>query len=198
MSGAPKVPAVLLGCVALAAAGGAALWWGRAADLPPAPAPPPPAATRPAPATQPITAEAPAVAVPPVAFLTSTRAPSALHVRSPHPPGTRIPVRSLPRVDNGIPLPDGTFLPFLNGMTWAPKLHRDPARGPVPPVVEKFVDAAGLEWWVHADGSATTSCYHQVSVGNDTYWDPATRHGTPQPASEILPPGEPGTRPGAR
>ena len=101
--------------------------------------------------------------------------------RSPHPPGTRIPIDSLPEVDSGIPLPDGSFLPLLNGMTYAPMLQRDARYGPLPRVVAINVDGDGYEWYEHADGSTTSSKYQEVLIrgGEVRYWDPATYHGVP-------------------
>ena len=121
--------------------------------------------------------------------------PTPLHVRSPFPPGTVIPVTELPPVDNGIPLPRGGYLPFLNGMTYSPGIARDPRFGPVPPVVAKLVDTEGFEWWMHADGSVTTSIYRQVSVPGETAWDSATRHAVAKPETELESPMSEGDEP---
>jgi hypothetical protein len=56
--------------------------------------------------------------------LTNKASPRPLHVRSNRAPGTFVPVRNLPQVTNGIRLPDGRHLPFLNGMTWCPPIPR--------------------------------------------------------------------------
>lgn len=122
----------------------------------------------------------------PLPFLTNKPLPKPAHKLSRYPPGTRIPITHLPKVDKGIPMPDGTFLPFLNGMTYAPPIHRDPSLGPVPPVVAKAVDWGGFEWWIHADGSATTSRYEKVTVGDKVYWDPASAHLAPKKASQLV------------
>jgi hypothetical protein len=121
----------------------------------------------------------------PLPFLTNKKSDKPLHKVSKYPPRTRIPVLELPKVKNGIPCPDGSFLPFLNGMTWAPTVHRDLAYGPMPPVVAIQVDDAGIEWWEHADGSTTTCHYHEVTAFGKSYFDPVTRHGLPKPASEV-------------
>lgn len=71
-------------------------------------------------------------------------------------PGGRIEVAN-PRAPSGILCPDGTFLPLLNGVPHAPALSRDPRFGPVPAVVARIADAQGCEYWLHADGSTTTS-----------------------------------------
>ena len=114
--------------------------------------------------------------VPALPMTTNEKVQVPLHLKSPHPPGTVIPVPGLPEVDNGIPLPGGGYLPFLNGMTYSPNLYRDPRFGPVPPVVAKLVDGDGYEWWMHEDGSVTTSIYQQVTVPGEVYWDSATKH----------------------
>ena len=129
--------------------------------------------------------------VPALPVITDQTVPAPLHVRSPFPPGTVIPVAELPPVDNGIPLPDGGFLPFLNGMTYSPSFARNPRFGPVPPVVAKLVDAEGFEWWMHADGSVTTSIYRPAANPGETAWDSTTRHAVATPVEE-LEPAEPG------
>ncbi len=73
-----------------------------------------------------------------------------------YPPGTFVPL-TLPKVKSGIRLPDGSYLPLLNGVPRASPISRAEWLGPVPPVVGKQVDAEGVEWWVHADGSSTTT-----------------------------------------
>ena len=118
-------------------------------------------------------------------FLTNERVAIPLHEKSLHPPGTIIAVDGLPVVEKGIPLPGGGFLPFLNGMTYSPQLHRDPRFGPVPPVTAKLVDADGFEWWMHADGSVTTSIYQQITVPGSTYWDSATKHAVAAPRTMV-------------
>lgn len=122
----------------------------------------------------------------PVPFVTDKPLPAPAHKLSRYPPGTWIPIKHLPKVDKGIPMPDGTFLPFLNGMTYAPPIHRDPSLGPVPPVIAKAVDWGGFEWWIHADGSATTSRYEKVTVGDKVYWDPASAHLAPKKANQLM------------
>ena len=134
----------------------------------------------------PLTAELAYRGAPPLPFRTDKKSDRPLHTRSKYPPGTRIPVRLTERPKEGIPCTDGTFLPFLNGMTWAPAIHRDPAYGPVPPPVAILVDADGVEWWEHADGSTTTCHYIGVTAHGESYFDPTTRHSLPKPASQVL------------
>jgi hypothetical protein len=51
--------------------------------------------------------------------------------------------------------PDGTEYPPLNGVTNPPPCNW-PANIPYSPVVGKFTDSDGLEWYRHADGNRTT------------------------------------------
>jgi hypothetical protein len=135
------------------------------------------------------------VGVPPVDFITNKPLPRPAHKLSPYPPGTRIPITHLPKVDQGIPMPDGTFLPFLNGMTHAPPVMRNPIYGPIPRVIAKVVDHGGFEWWLHEDNSATTCRYEQVNVpGGKSYWDPGSAHLTPNEASRMMKEQVPGDR----
>jgi hypothetical protein len=136
----------------------------------------------PAPATAPADVARPE---PPPAVRTDHKVPIPLHRPSGKRPGTRTPVRELPKVDDGIRLPDGTCLPYLNGMNWAPPLQRDRIHGPVPPVVAILVDAEGFEWYEHADGSVTTCMYQQVIVQGEPYWDPTTKHSAAVPRSML-------------
>ena len=72
------------------------------------------------------------------------------------PPRTRVPVRLEPQ-KSGIRCPDGTYLPLLNGVPFAPPISRSTRAVALTPVVELVVDDTGCQWFVHADGSATTS-----------------------------------------
>lgn len=56
-----------------------------------------------------------------------------------------------------IPCPDGSRLPSLNGVLDPPAIQRAPEHGPLPPVIATRRDAAGNEWYEHADGSMTTT-----------------------------------------
>ncbi len=121
-------------------------------------------------------------------ILTDGPVPERLDIRSSLPPGTTVPVRDLPHIDHGIPMPNGSFLPLLNGMTQAPRIMRAPRDGDPGPIVAKTVDGSGYEWWVHADGSTTTSKYKQVVLEDGTsYWDPATFHNTPRGKESTIP-----------
>ena len=142
----------------------------------------PAATTASTPAPQPVVAldlAAAAAAVDaakPVPFRTDRASDRPHHVLSRLPPGTIVPITELPKVKEGIRMPDGTLLPFLNGMTFAPPAAISGRNGPLAPVVAKAVDEGGFEWWVHADGSTTTCRYKQVTVMGKTYWDPGTEH----------------------
>jgi hypothetical protein len=161
-----------------------------------------PGASEPEPPAPPLprAVEVPAVPLPALPPGTiDHRVPRPLHTKSRHPPGTRIPVDRLPAVDHGIPLPDGTLLPFLNGMTYAPPIIRDQKLGPLAPVVARVTDFEGFEWWEHADGSSTTSKYQEVRLHDGTvYFDPASFHTARLPDSNDvgMPPVEPSTTSG--
>jgi hypothetical protein len=130
--------------------------------------------------------------------LTNKPSPKPLHRTSRYPPYTMIPITWVPEVEHGIRLPDGRKIPFLNGITAAPDLQRDPHYGPVPKIVALMVDGEGFEWWLHADNSATTTRYKQVTLhGTTTYWDVATEHMNPVETerirtAEMTPPGSKG------
>ncbi len=128
-------------------------------------------------------------------ILTDGPVPKRLDIRSSLPPGTTVPVGKMARVDHGIPMPDGSFLPLLNGMTQAPPINRSSSLGDPGPIVAKTVDSAGFEWWIHADGSTTTSKYKEVVLQDGTrYWDPASLHTAPQPEGstfDVGPDGKP-------
>lgn len=150
-------------------------------------APPPagaadPAAVAPAPA---LPARGTVPREPPPPVRTDHKVPIPLHKPSGKRPGSRTPVTDLPHVDDGIRLPNGICLPYLNGMTWAPPVQRDRVHGDVPPVVATIVDAEGFEWYEHADGSVTTCMYQQVIVQGEPYWDPTTKHSVPVPRSML-------------
>ena len=51
-------------------------------------------------------------------------------------------------------MPDGTYLPVLNGAEGAPAVDWPEGR-PYSPVIKKIIDAEGLEWYLHKDGSYT-------------------------------------------
>jgi hypothetical protein len=185
------VAALLLAAVAVAGIGLAI-----ESGTPVAPESKPAAAPGQTPAPEPETAKAEL----PVAPAQETK-PGLLHQdgknqRSPLAPG-RYPMK-VPFSKSGIPCGDGRFLPLLNGMETAPSLGRDPHLGPIPPIVGKIVDATGIEWWEHEDGSASTSRYRHMEVldpktGRKTfYWDPTSEHVARQPDANAMTPPPPG------
>jgi hypothetical protein len=114
------------------------------------------------------------------------RANAVLDVESDSPnvlsamsPGTRIQLVDLPRSSHGIPLPDGSFLPALNGVPRSGPVDRPSAYGPLQPVVGVVVDEKRLEWYEHQDGSMTTSRY--VWSRERRRWEPMTFHAVAAP-----------------
>ncbi len=176
---ARRTTAIVAACAATAAA---LVWWPGAGDAPPRAATDVLADHPPAPTTAAMTGQWLPRRAEPVAFLTDRKSDRPHHRKSGYPPGTRIEVRDLPKVRDGIFLPDGTVLPYLNGMTWAPAVQRGPQFGPFPPVVALVVDYEGFEWWEHADGSTTTTRYKEVTAHGETYWDPGAEHAATVPS----------------
>ena len=112
----------------VAAAAGAGVWWTLRTPPEDAPKPPPPTAEKPA---DPKPSTAPVMTVP---YLPE--------------PEAKVPA------ERRLKMPDGSFVPTLNGVV-------NPAAivwhsGPYSPVVRKQVDPT-LEWYVHADGTYTTT-----------------------------------------
>jgi hypothetical protein len=122
--------------------------------------------------------------------LTNKKSPVPLHQKSKYPPLTRFRFDKLPAAEpgKGITFPDGTTLPYLNGMTWAPMVSRSrDVAAPIPPVIGLVVDQEGFEWYEHADHSTTTTRYKQVTFAGETYWDPATEHAAPRKSEHLIP-----------
>ena len=63
---------------------------------------------------------------------------------------------------NKLLLPDGTTVPILNGAFGAPAMGWPDDR-PWSPIIGKETDRAGLEWYIHEDGSKSTTqnLYHE-------------------------------------
>lgn len=104
-----------------------------------------------------------------------------------HPPqlrGRRTPLR-LPRVQSGIAMGDGTFVPPLNGVQVAdgiPPVRRNPRLPSAGPIVAKIVDPSGQEWWEHADGSQTSCSFASVTTRDGvTRQIVSTQHGAVTP-----------------
>ena len=128
------------------------------------------------------------------------RLPQELHRR--YPPRTRVAfATSLDPRDftTGIGCPGGGFLPLLNGVPAAQPLHRNvESDGPVPLVIGKYVDEEGSDWYVHADGSETTTRWATLGVEGVPRRDVRTDHTVPARSEHGLPAGpvdQPSTKP---
>lgn len=105
------------------------------------------------------------------------------------PPSSRVPMTLPTGFKSGLPLPDGTFLPLLNGVPYAVAPARDASDGPIPPVVAKVTDQEGYEWYEHADGSMTTTRWTKTTVMGVEKMDVVTSHTIPVPDDKALTPG---------
>jgi len=98
-------------------------------------------------------------------------------------PITPAPVATeVPPTGGSLKLPDGTYLPTLNGvsadleLTW-------PSHLPFSPVVGRVVDSQGIERYLHADGSqSTTQMVYRSDLGRA---DAAVLVSTPRPAAPL-------------
>jgi hypothetical protein len=167
----------LLGAVGLVAAATwtALRWEGREVAPPP---PPPPVTQSQAVARLSATARARGVQLPDEL----TRA---------YPPRTRVTF-ALPLdprdFEAGLACPGGGFLPLLNGVPHAQPLHRNlELHGPLPPVIGKYVDADGDDWYVHADGSETTTRWTTIAAQGVSTRDVRTDHTVPARGDHGLP-----------
>ena len=98
---------------------------------------------------------APPAADPPPAVVTpaATLAPAAPAAAVPAPV---VPVRAATR-EASLELPDGTFVPMLNGATGALSLKQYWGARPWSPILHVVRSDAGVDWYVHADGTFTTT-----------------------------------------
>lgn len=127
MTKTPPIVWLFVGVAATAALGGG-VWWSQRSEDP--------------------------GAVPPSALV-----PAAPAVPTPGPTPVAEPVvRDDDPKSRIIPIlyPDGSRMPPLNGVKVAPSLYWPP-EVPFTPVVGTFVDAQGIEWYKHADGSQSTT-----------------------------------------
>ncbi|MEM7201440.1 MAG: hypothetical protein AAF628_14310 [Planctomycetota bacterium] len=104
------------------------------------------------------------------------------------PPNSRVAMTLPGGFTSGIRCPDGSFLPLLNGVPYAPQINRDPRWGPVPPVVAKRTDSGGYEWYEHADGSITTVRWTPTTFMGEERMEPVTSHDVPLDPSFGQPP----------
>src|SRR5690606_36359339 len=84
--------------------------------------------------------------------------PRACVATTPAAPVTPTLAASTPRAERTLhlALPDGTSVPPLNGVE-RPAILPWPPHRPWSPIVGKETDEDGVQWYVHADGSSTTT-----------------------------------------
>lgn len=69
--------------------------------------------------------------------------------------------------------PDGTWLPPLNGVTEAPPYPEDGTQRPFSPIVRIYRNPqSGQEWYVHADGSYSTTWMAETTEPGRHYRTP--------------------------
>lgn len=110
------------------------------------------AATTPQPDTPPAPAVDQAPATPPEG--TEARGPIGPVVAGPLRLTPPTPVRTPSDRSRMLQLPDGSFVPALNGAIDPPAISW-PSDKPWSPIVGREIDTVGKEWYVHADGTKT-------------------------------------------
>lgn len=132
-----------------------------------------------------VPALAPAAATPPL----PQAQPAELRYEA--PVATKTPaIEDRPRL---LELPNGEFVPALNGARGAPAMEWELGR-PYSPIVGRE-RTTELEWYVHADGTKSTT---QMSFRTDLgRFDAVTTVAHPGPVGQI-PPDEPGADPSRR
>ena len=111
--------------------------------------------------------------------------------------GPRIVTAAPPAADPGpavavdqLALPDGTSVPALNGARGAPPLQQFWGQRPWSPIVRVERSDLGIDWYVHADGTrSTTEMKWRQDLGR---LDAMTR--VAQPVDRTLPPALPTDR----
>ncbi len=96
-------------------------------------------------------------------------------------PGETVALTLPDGLTDGVRCPDGSYLPLLNGVPYAGAISRARAAGPLPPVVAKTADQHGVEWYVHADGSRTTTQWATIDVEGQPRREVLTQHVAPLP-----------------
>lgn len=92
-------------------------------------------------------------------------------------PGADVPAEDHTRL---LALPDGSFVPALNGALGAPPLIRFWGNRPWSPIVGRERSDRGIDWYVHADGTrSTTQMAWRSDLGR---MDAMTRVAAPGPA----------------
>lgn len=105
--------------------------------------------------------------------------------RSEHPtarsaPGPRSRIgRTGPPAPGAAVFPDGTWLPPLNGVGFAPHPCPWPPDRPYSPVIAVITGDKGMQWYRHADGSHSTTQLVRRTEGNRTWTEPGWVVGTP-------------------
>jgi hypothetical protein len=67
-----------------------------------------------------------------------------------------VPLENPPDPGTWWRLPDGTYVPALNGVVGAPPMVW-PEDRPFSPITHKETGSNGIEWYLHADGTASTT-----------------------------------------
>lgn len=156
-----KTPALLLTVILLGAAGGAAIWYltakpGTSDEARTPPIPEKPAST-------------PSVA--------KTPGPVTAAPLQPQNPNTI-------DVSRSIRMPDGKYLPALNGVLNPPALGW-PKDRPYSPVVGTERDTRGNDWYLHADGSKSTMNMIDMNRGGRVVREAVTQVANPQAALPV-------------
>ena len=115
-------------------------------------------AQRSAPVAAPVTAEAPASAPTPTPEAPATPVSA---------PVTKVVPQAAPADrSRQLELPDGTFVPTLNGAVDAEPLKNYWGVWPWSPIVGVERSSAGVDWYQHADGSYSTTQMLRADPGN--------------------------------
>lgn len=88
-------------------------------------------------------------------------------------------------VSRSIRMPDGKYLPALNGVLNPPALTWPTGR-PYSPVVGTERDTRGDDWYVHADGSKSTMKMIQMNRQGRISVEPVSYVANPQPTLPVL------------
>lgn len=120
--------------------------------------------------------------VPPVEQTSPEAAPQRLSVEYVAPPTLRDPdAATRARM---VQLPNGDFVPALNGVVNAPRMEWG-SDTPYSPIIGKERDSRGQDWYVHMDGSkSTTTNVYRSDLGR---YDGSTQVAHPTPALPLEP-----------
>lgn len=98
--------------------------------------------------------------------------------------GGPVPQGQTVDVSRSIRMPDGKYLPALNGVLNPPNLTWPKSR-PYSPVVSTERDTKGQEWYVHADGSKSTMTMIDMKRGERVSREAVSYVATPQAALPV-------------